>query len=359
VLVAGWLLSHSPTFASDGTLGQPFPLAASRNCRTYCEDIHYYFLLDPSFLGQTYNQPGVTTVLTGAHLPGVSSGDPSSPDPLPYLVSDSIGGTVGAPQAITINSFAMPNSSCGFHAEIAAPFDSLTCVKGEQPTWHIVDTPPVSIFGCYCPHAKGLGTPPVAWRTQVTHPTIDPMTAYAFSPMAGIESITRADATAPLRFGDYVLAKATLYQDSPHGDPGCFPRAPWDSGWLELHSIDWIAKASPPSRATTAGRVAVCASRGTGAQTIEQDVSPPPAWFAPHDSSDSLHYCTLIDERFTTPGQVSGLQIRQSIPGTIHVSLTLNPSSSQDAAFTASIVMWWAQPNNQTLDPACHGAPSS
>lgn len=359
VVVAGWLLSHSPSFASDGTLAQPYPVAVNRNCNHYCEDVHYYFLLDPTFLSQTYNQQGVDTVLTGAHLPGVSSGDPSSPDPSPYLITDSVGGTPGSPQAVTINSFAIPNSSCGFHAAIAAPFDALTCIKGEQPAWHVADTPPVSIFGCYCPHAKGLGSPPIGWQTVPTHPTIDPTTAYAYNPMTGIERFTRANGSSALRFGDYVLVKATLYEDGPHGAPGCFPRGLWNSGWLELHSIDWITKIDPPARATTSGRVAACVDKGGSPTPVDQDISPPSAWFVQRDSNDTLHYCTLIDERFTTLGQVSGLQIQKTSSNVIHVSLTLNPSAAQNAAFTASIVMWWAGPSNQTLDSACQGAPSS
>jgi hypothetical protein len=124
-------------------------------------------------------------------------------------------------------------------------------------------------------------------------------------------------------------------------------------------SLGTIAKASPPARAVTAGRVAVCAPKGTAAQSIEQDVAPPPGWFAPHDSNDTLRSCLLIDERFSTPGQFSGLQIQHLTGDSVHVSLTLNPSPTQNAAFTASVAMWWAPPSDTALDPACHGAPSS
>lgn len=358
VLVAGWLLSKNPTFQSDGTLAQPFPIAADRNCASYCEDIHYYLLLDPTFLARTYNQPGIDTALTGAHLPGSPD-----PDPAPLPVQDSIGGGVSA---VTINSFALPGATCNFHSEITGSFGPLLCIKGEQPTWHIVDTPPVvTLNSCFCRHAKGLGTPPTGWRTQPTHPTIDPLTAYAYSPVAGIDPLTRADASSPLRFGDYVIAKATLWQDIPHGPPGCFPHAAWDSGWLEIHSIDWIAKAPPPARPATAGRFAICAHKllrpFPGVPThvpFETDLSPPPSWFTPHGTGDTLHFCTLVDERFTTPNQVSGLQIQQTAADTIHLAATLDRTSAA-ASFTASLVMWWAAPNDAALDPACHGAASS
>jgi hypothetical protein len=368
VLVAGWLLSKDVTFQSDGTLSQPYPIAAERNCggNHYCEDIHYFLLLDPSFLDRTYNQPGVDTPLTGAHLPGVSSGVPSESDPVPYTAQDSIGG--GA-TAVTINSFSLQGTGdCAFPAGVSnSAFDSLVCIKGEQPTWHIDTTPPLS-SNCFCRHMKGLGPPPPTWRTQPTDPTIDPVTAYPFSPVAGIDPITRGDASTALRFGDYVIAKATLWQDSPHGAPGCYPRATWDSGWLEIHSIDWIQKAPPPARPAVAGHVAACGFKARPAGPhglkarpssvpIDRDLSPPPGWFMPHSANDTLHYCTLIDERFTTLGQVNGLQIRQT-GQTIHVGATLDTRTGP-AAFTASIVMWWAAPNDATLDPACQGAESS
>jgi hypothetical protein len=356
VLVAGWLLSHKPTFQSNGTLAQPYPIAADRNCATYCEDIHYYLLLDPSFLARTYNQPGIDTPLTGAHLPG------SDPDPAPLPVQDSIGGGVSA---VTINSFALPGTAtCNFHSEITGSFGPLLCIKGEQPTWHIVDTPPVvTLNSCFCRHAKGLGTPPAGWRTQPTDPTIDPLTAYPYGPVGGIDLLTRTDASTPLRFGDYVIAKATLWQDFPHGPPGCFPHAAWDSGWLEIHSIDWIVKAPPPARPATAAQFAVCANRmlapGQPSHvSFATDFSPPPSWFIPHGTGDTVHFCTLVDERFTTPSQVSSLQIQQTAPDTIHAAATLDTSLAA-ASLTDSIVMWWAAPNDATLDPACHGTASS
>ena len=78
----------------------------------------------------------------------------------------------------------------------------------------------------------------------------------------------------------------------------------------------------------------------------------------PHDAGDTLHHCTLVDERFTTTAQVAGLQVQQTGPETIHVAGTLD-SKQGDAAFTASIVMWWAPSSDSTLDPACQGAASS
>jgi len=86
------------------------------------------------------------------------------------------------------------------------------------------------------------------------------------------------------------------------------------------------------------------------------DLSPPPAWFAARASGAVLHHCTLIDERLSTLGNVDNLQIQQTGAETIHVSLTRKPTAVQDAAFTASVVMWFSAANDRTLDPACHGA---
>jgi hypothetical protein len=359
VLVAGWLLSYSPTFNADGTLADPTQDAPHRHCENYCEDIHYYLMLDPSFLARTYGRSDRVTTLTEGHLPGQGPGNDGQTDPLPPSLNDNLGGVVGAPSAITINSFAIPKDSCGFHAHIAAPpFASFACLKGEQNVWHVETTPPTSAtyFG---PHAKGSGPPPTGWLIRPVHPTIDRNTAFAYHPAAGIEKITRSDASTVLRFGDYVIAKATLYQDAPHGELSCFPRSYWHSNWLELHPLDWIARAPAPTRPAFAARVAQCLAAGTPTQTFDQELTPPPDWFASHNEGDTLRYCTLIDERFTTPGQLSNLQISPGVESkSVRVTFGLDPSL-QDAAFTASIIMWWAPPGDATLDLACFGSPSN
>lgn len=361
VSVSGWLLSEGATFNPDGTLPTPRPAAPLRTCfpGQYCEDIHYFLMLDPSSIARVYGRSDRVSSMDTARLPGVSSGDPFQRDPMPFSVLDSLGGSVGSPSAVTINSFAVPNDSCGFHTKgtLPDPFASYLCLKGEQPIWHITMTPPTSAtyFGR---HINGLGPPPVGWTIRFTE-TYDQATAYAYSPAGGIDMASRTDLPTQLRFGDYVTVKATLFQDAPHGPPGCFPRATWHSNWLELHSIDWIARAAPPSRATTAARVANCVEVGTGVQSFDRVVAPPPAWFAPRNAGDTLHYCTLVDERFTTPGNLSGLQIGPGPdPDTVRARFTLNPSN-QSAAFTASIVMWFAPATDQTLDVACYGSVSS
>ena len=71
VVVAGWLLSHGPSFASDGRIcsavsrGREPKLqtATARTSTTTSCSI-------PTFLSQTYNQQGVDTVLTGAPSTG-------------------------------------------------------------------------------------------------------------------------------------------------------------------------------------------------------------------------------------------------------------------------------------------------
>jgi hypothetical protein len=55
--------------------------------------------------------------------------------------------------------------------------------------------------------------------------------------------------------------------------------------------------------------------------------------------------------------ELAGL-LTNTDPNTVRVLVTLNPSN-QNAAFTASIVMWFAPPADQTLDAACYGLASS
>src|ERR1700730_3139831 len=62
VLLGGWLLAaaSSFTFNGDGTLPSPVPQAVHRNCRRptgdYCEDLHYYLMLDSTFLATVYGR---------------------------------------------------------------------------------------------------------------------------------------------------------------------------------------------------------------------------------------------------------------------------------------------------------------
>jgi hypothetical protein len=367
VLLGGWLLAKGSTFSFDatGALPMPAPLAVNRNCLRphgdYCEDLHYYLMLDPSFLARTYSRPDRTTSLSLARLPGVSAhGDR---DPFPPAATDSVGGFRGAPNAVTINSFGLHFGTCGFHTGLLdEPWNSLACLKGEQPTWHVSTTPPTSAtyFGA---HVKGLGSPPAGWSRVPTEPAYDPETWYAFSPQGGIDMFTRADQTSrALRFGDYVVVKATLYEDGPHGypAPSCFPRSIWHDGWLEFHSIDWIAAVPPPARVSTAAQISDCEFKGGSPKLIDREVGPPPGWLLTRRAGDTLHHCLQVDERFSTPGFISGLSVSSGTqPDKLRVRATLNPTATQNAALTASVVMWWAAASDTTLDVACHGVPSS
>jgi len=74
-----------------------------------------------------------------------------------------------------------------------------------------------------------------------------------------------------------------------------------------------------------------------------------------------LHYCTLIDERFTTFGGLQNLQIGLAPDAqSARASFTLDPSiQNQDASLTASVILWWAAPQDATLNAACYGRDSS
>ena len=366
VLLGGWLLSHGSSFGfkADGTLPAPAPASVHRNCRRphgdWCEDLHYYLMLDPTFLARVYGRTDRVSPMSNARLPGVSAhGDH---DPLPPAVTESVGGVPGAPSAVTINSFNLHLGTCGFHADpLDEPWKSLACLKGEQPVWHITTTPPTSAtyFGS---HVNGLGPAPALWKRFPTEPAYDTETWYAYNPRTGIDLTSRAEPSRALSFGDYVTVKATLYQDAPHGypAPSCFPRSIWHDAWLEFHSIDWIASAPRPARVSTAAQVSDCEYKGNPAKVIDREVGPPPGWLIPRGAGDTLHHCVLIDERFSTPGYISGFQVSAGAqPDKLRITATLNPTATQDAALTASIVMWWAPASDATLDIACYGSPSS
>ncbi len=392
VLVAGWLMpgdnntwvAQGP-FDPTGTTGTQAPLAASRNCTTgtttaapsprgYCEDIHYYLLLDPSFLAQVYGRSDRTTSLTVAALPGNSAYGQTWPSHLAERL------TASGQLALTINSFQIHNGTCGstlpqipggYSGDLAntpSPWNTLSCLKGEQPIWHQTTTPPTSLtyFG---KHMNGLGPVPTGWERIPTEPTFDPETFYPFNPETGIEKLTRLDATDGLRAGDYIIAKATLWQDSPHGylPPSCFPYGSYDDGWLEFHVIDWIAKVPAPKRVTTSAQISTCIYSDAHPLDFDEEVSPPPDWFTARGATDTLHSCLLVDERFTTLPNVSGLQsLPGSQPNTVRVKFRLQTGVIQNGVFTnsnasfmASVVMWWASASDQSLDPACFGLSTS
>ena len=372
VLLAGWLMpadesgnafSSNGTFNSGGSSSGTAPSAVSRNCSTgsttagpsprgFCEDIHYTLLLDANFLARIYGRSDRTTSLTSAMLTGNSANGDTALMPL----ADTLGNSGSS--AITINSFQIHNGTCGFHLITQVmPWMSLSCLKGEQPVWHVDTTPPTSAtyFGA---HTNGLGPPPPGWKPIPTESTYDPNTYYAFHPSAGIEKGTRMDASRQLYAGDYVLVKATLWQDGPHGyaAPSCFPTGSYNDGWMEFHVIDWITKVPPPRQTTTAALIARCLFSYETPQNFDEEVAPPPEWLTPHNAGDTLHYCLLVDERFTTAATLSGLQTQ---PGSqsdrIRVQFNLTPMSGSNSSLMASIVMWWADAADQSLDPACFG----
>jgi hypothetical protein len=114
----------------------------------------------------------------------------------------------------------------------------------------------------------------------------------------------------PLRQGDYVVMRGTLWQDSYHVQGSDTSPTEWDAapptkghgGWLEIHPVDWLVRVQGPSTiARLSGRsLALCtedavASQEEGALAVSPE-------FAPSRQTAALQVRTvtaLVDHRFT------------------------------------------------------------
>lgn len=166
-----------------------------------------------------------------------------------------------------------------------------------------------------------------------------------------------ATPAGPFQGGDYVRMVGTLWEDGAHGSGGCWVAPGTHSanrGWLEMHSVDFMARLPPPTRSRphTAGKgekmqlalLGVCvpsnASGGTAKQSI--DVFPsepkPTGHWRPHLKE-------YPSDAFTNRGTEVIAVYRQADRVSVTASVTAPPSFISRGLFFAGYTATWERCN--------------
>lgn len=332
VLVAGWL--KEDPFINGDVHG--------------VEDVIFdQFILDPDFIDRMYGPNGLSGALNNALLQG-------NPQPgtmqLPVLDLSPVDGS----RRVTINSFLLPNNNGQLHVETNA--------------WHVQNTPPGPLPS-FTRHFRGRGTAPMLW-------TVIPMT-YSYEEGNPPQTVTKTDhdiwwaynplapIAEPLRQGDYVLMRGTLWQDGAHGDaePGTVDD-PWDqgytknhAGWLELHPVDYIVKLNAPlpgQRRTAFKSARIYPPPGFADETLH--IFPAFDKFYPAFACSTLdakkaqvhkvqRIDELIDGRFTDMATVPTYQVENNRDH-VKVSIGVTPvlPTTPIARFKGTFVVTWEIP---------------
>jgi hypothetical protein len=212
ILVAGWL---------DG-------LTQNVLTGVGIEDWYADLILDIDFLLALYGPGGLSTALLGKSFPGNTDRLASLGSPLPISYASDAAGRSG----IDINSLILPGNSKGFRTwALPQPY-----IHIELNCWHSIGHP-----------APGKDSPPWAgrpipmgWMQKSFGNDTDGY--WTFSP-------TNPDhGPRDLQEGDFVIVRGTLWQDFCHGYQTVFNTGPMaaQSGWSEIHPIDWIQRVPPP-----------------------------------------------------------------------------------------------------------------
>lgn len=333
VVLQGWLRGPSPN------------AFGGNNDPIWIEDWHYDFDLDPDFIEQMYGPQGAflalsdgtltapTTVLRG-NLPG---------GPGMQLVDRAAG--TGQPIGITVNSFLQPDNRANLDDQV----NSEAALKAELNAWHENNqgSPRCVQFFQQCRHWIGRGAPPAGWirltAADYTPWSVDPdapaNTFWPYDPRLSLVG------TSPLVPDDYVRVAGTLWQDTDHGGGvGRWTKLrPAMGGWLELHSVDWIARVPGPAvrkLVRIVERINWDAVNDLAETRTLEPASRP-------DASHVLRCRELVDGRFTWPASI--VQHSATVNATnVVVQTTVRRAvmlpglpGLQPGRFKASYILWW------------------
>lgn len=340
ILVAGWIDPAGPGINMGG-MG--------------LEDMIVEIILDVDFIERQYGPGGLNSVLNNAVLPGNDLNNSSAS--LPVMTLNNVNPYTGADLGIDIASFSLPDDGVD---------DNLLGLHCELNCWHQRDTrPPLSAYHGF----RGRGPAPEGWVRipfQNENEVFDDA-SWPFHPKRATRSFDPND--TELRPGDYVLMKGTLYQDHGHENSawmeGCYKR---NTGWLEIHPIDWIEKLPPKTARRLAASISLfhaaseCVNPPNGLipTTTSSDLTQvftivPDIHLMPKDPgrSQTLHFKEVIDGRFSDMNSVvthqprvvgDHLEVEVTVRKRIFRNSSNLPGRSDEylpGRFKATYVLWW------------------
>ncbi len=322
VVVAGWLL-----YSEDGGGDVPhINFSAPRGV----EDIFYDIKLDPDFVDKMYGPNGLTSVLDNESYHASYPGNPNIGKLL--VLADTA--EDGTSRGITYNSFILPEYK---DDRSQHDFD----VHGELNAWHPHDTNVPGVAGEQ--HFLGRGPAPAGWQS---------ISFYGYNDVWWPFNVTNPDdGSRPLRAGDYVIMKGSLYEDSHDSgltDPWNQPPTESHYARTEMHPVDWVVRVNGPKPAyrKTVRRVQVLAMPSAASESISEDINPDFTPAAPSSQYSVGDMRELIDGRFTdmstlSPPPPEGRMVNRQTHVT--VTGTVTGTATTQGRFKAAYIIGWRE----------------
>jgi hypothetical protein len=327
VTLAGWL--KEPTHEFRGFEGGWDVVGPDGEPSFGSEDWHYDIWLDPNFIDTYYEN----------HLGPLKEG---------VLLGNELEFRIGVPRIPlvagrpTADTFSLPCQGLQSR-EAVRPFGHFTV---ELNAWHVQPTP-----GSTKVDHQGRGGAPAGWKQDPN--SRFPNNWFPFNTRFGTDATVAA-----LQPDDYVIVRGTLWQDSSHGlhDEARVQRVvDWDdafpnhAGWLEIHPVDSIRRASPPPGPRKDVQVvSLCAPPGQ-TRTQSYDVYPAARGARPDGQPnyvignpaqfETLAYTELIDARFTRAGTYRNKVERHH--DHLRVEVTCQGTPFYAGTFKATYLLWW------------------
>jgi hypothetical protein len=210
-------------------------------------------------------------------------------------------------------------------------------VHPELNSWHVLDTNPHAFFTV---HWMGRGPQPM-WVNPL------PEDGDAWFPFHPLDP---EGLGYPLKNGDYVLMRGTLWQENNHAiGLNAWSSAPTvnHDGYTEMHPPDWIVRTlepNPNARLTT-GWTAQASPDVTGPQIAAPfPITPDFTLNSPTGKLQVRSFQRQVDSRFTNAASVVavGEQLSAAMDQ-LNVNVVVQPTGSQQARFKGAWLVGWRE----------------